>query len=188
MHHTAHASLALQVARALEYLHARRVVYRDLKSENVLVWKMPKPGEDLTSGPLNVHVKLGDYGISRLAPPSGTKGFGGTEGFMAPEIMRYNGEEEYNEKVDCFSYGMLLYEIVTVRQPFEGHEAVKEAVLDGARPSLSPRDLEYPCSILETMRRCWSGAPELRPSAAALVSVAAAPDLFFMVINGRSFV
>lgn len=38
-------------------------------------------------------------GISRLAPPSGTKGFGGTEGFMAPEIMRYNGEEEYNEKV-----------------------------------------------------------------------------------------
>lgn len=38
-------------------------------------------------------------GISRLAPPSGTKGFGGTEGFMAPEIMRYNGEEEYTEKV-----------------------------------------------------------------------------------------
>ena len=39
-------------------------------------------------------------GISRLAPPSGTKGFGGTEGFMAPEIMRYNGEEEYTEKVN----------------------------------------------------------------------------------------
>ncbi|KAJ8705805.1 hypothetical protein PYW08_012851 [Mythimna loreyi] len=169
-------ALALQVARALEYLHARRVVYRDLKSENVLVWKMPRPGDELSGAPLNVHVKLGDYGISRLAPPSGTKGFGGTEGFMAPEIMRYNGEEEYNEKVDCFSYGMLLYEIVTVRQPFEGHEAVKEAVLEGARPSLSPRDLEYPCCMLETMRRCWSGSPELRPSAAALVSVAAAPE------------
>ncbi|CAH0599523.1 unnamed protein product [Chrysodeixis includens] len=139
-------ALALQVARALEYLHARRVVYRDLKSENVLVWKMPKPGEETTGAPLNVHVKLGDYGISRLAPPSGTKGFGGTEGFMAPEIMRYNGEEEYNEKVDCFSYGMLLYEIVTVRQPFEGHEAVKEAILEGARPSLSPR-----------RRACWGG-------------------------------
>jgi len=38
-------------------------------------------------------------GISRLTLPSGTKGFGGTEGFMAPEIMRYNGEEEYTEKV-----------------------------------------------------------------------------------------
>ncbi|XP_022818770.1 leucine-rich repeat serine/threonine-protein kinase 1 [Spodoptera litura] len=169
-------ALALQVARALEYLHARRVVYRDLKSENVLVWKMPRPGEEVNGTALNVHVKLGDYGISRLAPPSGTKGFGGTEGFMAPEIMRYNGEEEYNEKVDCFSYGMLLYEIVTVRQPFEGHEAVKEAILEGARPSLSPRDLEYPCCMLECMRRCWAGAPALRPSAAALVSVAAAPE------------
>lgn len=99
-----------------------------------------------------------------MAPPSGTKGFGGTEGFMAPEIMRYNGEEEYNEKVtnqnkksntlvlsrtrsimdfllqvDCFSYGMLLYEVLTLRQPFEGHEAVKEAVLEGARPALTTR-------------------------------------------------
>ena len=38
-------------------------------------------------------------GISRSSLPTGTKGFGGTEGFMAPEMMRHNGEEEYTEKV-----------------------------------------------------------------------------------------
>lgn len=48
-------------------------------------------------------------GISRLTLPSGTKGFGGTEGFMAPEIMRYNGEEEYTEKVKINFCKVFLY-------------------------------------------------------------------------------
>lgn len=46
-----------------------------------------------------MHIKIADYGISRIALPTGTKGFGGTEGFMAPEIICHNGEEEYTEKV-----------------------------------------------------------------------------------------
>lgn len=84
-------ALMLQVARALEYLHAQRILYRDLKvsalppaplapsdtpqysarvrslqSENVLVWRMPRPQEavatELSAAPIDVHVKLGDYG------------------------------------------------------------------------------------------------------------------------------
>lgn len=58
---------------------------------------------------------------------------------MAPEIMRYNGEEEYTEKVDCFSFGMFVYELLTLHQPFEGHESVKECILEGGRPPLSYR-------------------------------------------------
>ena len=118
--------VCLQIARALEYLHQQHIIYRDLKSENVLVWNMPQPFEATASpsgrGPNatsnSVQVKLADYGISRACLPTGTKGFGGTEGFMAPEIMKYNGEEEYTEKVDCFSFGMFMYELMTLRQPF----------------------------------------------------------------------
>ncbi|OQR69916.1 leucine-rich repeat serine/threonine-protein kinase 1-like, partial [Tropilaelaps mercedesae] len=164
---------ALQVARALEYLHQQRIIYRDLKSENVLVWSFPTPSQ--LEG--TVRVKLADYGISRAALPTGTKGFGGTEGFMAPEIVRHNGEEEYTEKVDCFSFGMFLYELVTLRPPFEGSDCVKDHILDGGRPMLSHREaLSTPGYQLDLMTTSWAQLPGDRPSASQLVSIVTAPE------------
>ncbi|XP_066246944.1 leucine-rich repeat serine/threonine-protein kinase 1 isoform X1 [Euwallacea similis] len=167
-------AVILQVAKAIEYLHRHHIIYRDLKSENILVWDMPPPFVDLPDYP--VHIKVADYGISRLTLPSGTKGFGGTEGFMAPEIMRYNGEEEYTEKVDCFSFGMFIYELLTLHQPFEGHESVKECILEGGRPPLTYRETLYPSYFLDLMVLCWSQQPRDRPTASQIVSIASAPE------------
>uniref|UniRef100_A0A182QR29 non-specific serine/threonine protein kinase n=1 Tax=Anopheles farauti TaxID=69004 RepID=A0A182QR29_9DIPT len=168
-------ALVLQAAKAMEYLHRRRVIYRDLKAENILVWEFPEPhAEDHPSNA--VHIKVADYGISRITLPSGSKGFGGTEGFMAPEIMRHNGEEEYTEKVDCFSFGMFLYELISLRQPFEGHEAVKECILEGGRPVLTHRETHFPSYCLDLMVLCWDQQPKLRPSASQIVSIATAPE------------
>ncbi|XP_050071280.1 leucine-rich repeat serine/threonine-protein kinase 1 isoform X1 [Anopheles maculipalpis] len=168
-------ALVLQAAKAMEYLHRRRVIYRDLKAENILVWEFPEPHAH--DHPTNaVHIKVADYGISRITLPSGSKGFGGTEGFMAPEIMRHNGEEEYTEKVDCFSFGMFLYELISLRQPFEGHEAVKECILEGGRPVLTHRETHFPSYCLDLMVLCWDQQPKLRPSASQIVSIATAPE------------
>ncbi|XP_063987510.1 leucine-rich repeat serine/threonine-protein kinase 1 [Diachasmimorpha longicaudata] len=172
-------SIILQVAKAVEYLHQQHVIYRDLKSENVLVWMMPQPHQHYLEHP--VHVKVADYGISRLTLPSGAKGFGGTEGFMAPEIIKYNGEEEYTEKVDSFSFGMFIYELVTLRQPFEGHEAVKECILEGGRPPLSYRETLYPCYVLDLMVICWAQNPKDRPTASQIVSIASAPEFTHLI-------
>ena len=75
--------IILQIAKALEYLHQQHIIYRDLKSENVLVWKLPEPfsltnngRQNGQSGPgsdLEVQTKLADYGISRPTLPTGTK-------------------------------------------------------------------------------------------------------------------
>lgn len=166
--------LVLQTARAIEYLHRQRIIYRDLKSENVLVWQLPEPFDQIDTETL---VKLADYGISRMTLPGGAKGFGGTEGFMAPEIMRHNGEEEYTEKVDCFSFGMYIYELLTLRQPFEGHESVKECILEGGRPPLNRRQtLVHPPHCLDLMVLCWAQNPKDRPSASQIVSIASAPE------------
>lgn len=166
--------IVVQIAKALEYLHQQRIIYRDLKSENVLVWSLPSPDERQPE--VKVDVKLADYGISRISLPTGAKGFGGTEGFMAPEIMRFNGEEEYTDKVDCFSFGMFLYELLTLRQPFESHESVKEFILEGGRPSITPRDATHPVYLLDLMVLCWSQQPKDRPTASQIVSIASAPE------------
>ncbi|XP_066583862.1 leucine-rich repeat serine/threonine-protein kinase 1 [Prorops nasuta] len=172
-------AIILQVAKAVEYLHQQHVIYRDLKSENVLVWQMPLPFQGHPDHP--VHVKVADYGISRQTLPTGAKGFGGTEGFMAPEIIKYNGEEEYTEKVDSFSFGMFIYELVTLRQPFEGHEAVKECILEGGRPPLTYRETFHPCYALDLMVICWAQNPKDRPTASQIVSIASAPEFTHLI-------
>lgn len=180
----------LQIAKALEFLHQQRVIYRDLKAENVLVWSFPSPFATQLQAS-SVELKLADYGISRQALSTGIwKGFAGTINFLAPEILRHNGDEEYTEKVDCFSFGMFMYELVTLRPPYKHTEGAKSYLADGARPSLSPRDLAYPSHVIDLMSVCWSQEPHLRPTASQIVSIASAPEFLQLLdavdLNSRN--
>lgn len=96
--------VALQVASALAYLHRNHFIHRDVKTENVLLDE-------------NNDAKLCDFGFSRTAGGDDKKKgmtFCGSEWFEAPEIMFCM---DYDERIDVFSYGVILCELVSRKEP-----------------------------------------------------------------------
>ncbi|KAM7111104.1 rhodopsin kinase GRK1 [Molossus nigricans] len=93
-----------QIISGLEHLHQRAIVYRDLKPENVLL-------DD------EGNVRISDLGLAveLKEGQTKTKGYAGTPGFMAPELLR---GEEYGFSVDYFALGVTLYEMIAARGPF----------------------------------------------------------------------
>ena len=93
-----------EVLLALEYLHGNRVVYRDLKPENVLL-------------DIDGHVRLADFGLGKedLGPTDVTHTFCGSPEYMSPEILKGEG---HGQPVDFYCLGALLYEMLTGLPPF----------------------------------------------------------------------
>uniref|UniRef100_A0A8D0LC85 G protein-coupled receptor kinase n=1 Tax=Sphenodon punctatus TaxID=8508 RepID=A0A8D0LC85_SPHPU len=93
-----------QIICGLEHLHQNRIIYRDLKPENVLL-------DDAG------HVRLSDMGLATELPEGKdkTKGYAGTPGFMAPELLK---NEEYDYSVDYFTLGVTVYEMIEAKGPF----------------------------------------------------------------------
>ncbi|XP_052829384.1 leucine-rich repeat serine/threonine-protein kinase 1 [Octopus bimaculoides] len=167
-------NVILQIASALSYLHSKGIIYRDLKSENVLVWSFPIP---LTVKPdFHVDVRLADYGISRMSLPTGTKGFGGTPPFIAPEILQHVGKDIYTDKVDSFSFGMFIYELVTCQQPLWKESHVNNFICQGGRPKVTPEETECPSHFLDLMTLCWSQEAKDRPSMDDIIKLASCTE------------
>ena len=86
--------------------------------------------------------------------------------WMAPEVMRNN----YGFPADVFSFGMIMYELVTCRVPWRGSEhtftyQILKAVLRGERPEVNGSDLiNAPEDFLKLMQHCWQTDPKERPT------------------------
>ncbi|XP_032431734.1 rhodopsin kinase GRK1b [Xiphophorus hellerii] len=136
-----------QIICGLEHLHQHRIIYRDLKPENVLL-------DDAG------HVRLSDLGLAVELPPGKDKttGYAGTPGFMAPELLQ---KIEYDYTVDYFTLGVTLYEMIAAKGPFRvrGEQVENDEV---ARRTLND-PVFYPPSFSKECKDLCEGLMEKDP-------------------------
>ena len=155
--------IGAQVSSALAYLHKHSIIYRTLKSDSVLTWSLEFEDE--------VSVKLAHFDRAAFSTPTGLLSKTDFSFYPAPEMVRYEFSEEYTEKVDVYSFGILLYELVARWQPFASDKTTMTH-----KPKLTGLSTYGFGSLVKLMEECWEEDPTLRPSADSLLRLLSEPQ------------
>jgi serine/threonine protein kinase len=162
----------LRMAEIVGHCHAHGVVHRDLKPDNLFA-----------TSATGSSVKLFDFGIARLldtadsAPKPKLTQVGaivGTPEYMAPEALELNADQDH--RVDIYSFGVVMFELLTGSVPFEGRYAeVLVQVSTKSLPSLAALRPDVPKALVAVVEKCLARFPDARYSSMAEVSAALAP-------------
>ncbi|MCI4381014.1 hypothetical protein PGIGA_G00246730 [Pangasianodon gigas] len=140
---------AMGIAGGMNYLHLHKIIHRDLKSPNMLITH-----DDL--------VKISDFGTSKELRDKSTKmSFAGTVAWMAPEVIR---NEPVSEKVDIWSFGVVLWEMLTGEIPYKDVDS--SAIIWGVGNNSLQLPLPESCpdGFKILLKQCWNCKPRNRPS------------------------
>ncbi|XP_039015035.1 LOW QUALITY PROTEIN: uncharacterized protein LOC120145211 [Hibiscus syriacus] len=153
--------IAMDAAFGMEYLHSKNIVHFDLKCDNLLV-NLKDPSRPIC--------KVGDFGLSKIKRNTLVSGgVRGTLPWMAPELLN-GGSNKVSEKVDVFSFGIVLWEILTGEEPYAKmhYGAIIGGIVSNTLRPTIPSFCDREWRIL--MEQCWSPNPAARPSFTEIAS------------------
>ena len=142
-------SIAIQVASGLEVAHNNRIVHRDIKPQNIIISREGK-------------VKVTDFGIAKsVSSNTNTADTMGSVHYTSPEQARGGYSDA---KSDIYSLGIVMYEMVTGRVPFDGETTVVVAVKHLQEDIVSPRVYasDVPVSLEHIILKCTEKSPDRR--------------------------
>uniref|UniRef100_A0A672JRB4 non-specific serine/threonine protein kinase n=1 Tax=Sinocyclocheilus grahami TaxID=75366 RepID=A0A672JRB4_SINGR len=150
--------IARQTAQGMDYLHAKSIIHRDLKSNNIFLH------EDLT-------VKIGDFGLATVKSRwSGSHQFEQLSGsilWMAPEVIRLQDKNPYSFQSDVYAFGIVLYELMSGALPYSNINNRDQIIFMVGRgylaPDLSKVRSNCPKAMKRLMADCLKKKREERP-------------------------
>uniref|UniRef100_A0A4W5P183 Mitogen-activated protein kinase kinase kinase n=1 Tax=Hucho hucho TaxID=62062 RepID=A0A4W5P183_9TELE len=155
---------AVQIARGMHYLHEEAVVpiiHRDLKSCNILLLEKIE-NDDIGRKTL----KITDFGLAREWHNTTKMSAAGTYSWMAPEVIK---SSLFSKGSDVWSYGVLLWELLTGEVPYRGIDGLAVAYGVAVNKLTLPIPSTCPEPFAKLMEECWEQDPHIRPSFASIL-------------------
>ncbi|XP_038253776.1 mitogen-activated protein kinase kinase kinase 21 isoform X2 [Dermochelys coriacea] len=155
---------AVQIARGMLYLHEEAIVpilHRDLKSSNILLLQKIEH-DDIC----NKTLKITDFGLAREWHRTTKMSAAGTYAWMAPEVIK---SSMFSKGSDIWSYGVLLWELLTGEVPYRGIDGLAVAYGVAVNKLTLPIPSTCPEPFAKLMKECWEQDPHIRPSFALIL-------------------
>ncbi|XP_071990589.1 serine/threonine-protein kinase Nek5 isoform X2 [Engystomops pustulosus] len=145
----------VQISLGLKHIHDRKVLHRDIKAQNIFL---------ANNGTL---AKLGDFGIARMLNNTMelARTCVGTPYYLSPEICE---NRPYNNKTDIWSLGCVLYELCTLKHPFEAGN-LRQLVLKICRGRYEPLSAKYSYDLRTLISQLFKISPRDRPSITSIL-------------------